>query len=143
MTAAIDVLRKSMIQNFVCLEFNKDLHVLQEKLQMENSDIEGVQFVLKEIADLQNEHNIFTKVIPESKGGPTTWDNLVACCQTCQCKKADKYTYECNMYPINKPKSPTFEERFFNAIKISNSIERKTWLKGLKKLGLLHIVERM
>lgn len=29
-------------------------------------------------------------VIPASKGGPRTWDNLVACCAKCNLKKADK-----------------------------------------------------
>jgi len=32
MIASIDVLRKSMIQNFVCLEFNRDLLDLIDKL---------------------------------------------------------------------------------------------------------------
>lgn len=92
---------------------------------------------------LSNKSGTKDHVIPESKGGPSSWENLVACCRPCQMKKADLFVDECGMYPIRKPKAPTFEERFFNGIKISSSYERKSWKVGLKKLGLDHLIKKV
>lgn len=45
-------------------------------------------------------------VLPKSKGGPKTWDNIVACCKTCNGKKKDKTPKEANMPLVRKPYSP-------------------------------------
>lgn len=79
-------------------------------------------------------------VYPESLGGKATWENLVAACRTCQSIKADKLCEDVNMFPIKTPREPTLVERFHNGIRIANSYERKTWIKGLKKLGLQHLI---
>lgn len=49
----------------------------------------------------------FDHVIPRSKGGRTTWDNIVAACQCCNTKKGNKLPHECNMHPLRKPYEPT------------------------------------
>jgi 5-methylcytosine-specific restriction endonuclease McrA len=46
-------------------------------------------------------------IIPESKGGPGTWDNLVACCRTCNRKKADMSLEECGMTLRRRPRPAT------------------------------------
>lgn len=46
-------------------------------------------------------------LIPKSKGGKNTWDNLVTCCISCNSKKGDKMLYETNMKLIKKPTEPT------------------------------------
>jgi len=45
-------------------------------------------------------------VIPKSKGGKDTWDNVVAACATCNVKKGDKLLHETNMRLRKKPKPP-------------------------------------
>jgi len=45
-------------------------------------------------------------VIPRSKGGQDTWENLVACCTTCNLKKGDKNLKETNMILKNIPQAP-------------------------------------
>tara|TARA_B100000085_G_C18425065_1_gene464371 strand:+ start:431 stop:736 length:306 start_codon:yes stop_codon:yes gene_type:complete len=45
-------------------------------------------------------------VIPRSKGGGDTWDNLVACCDKCNVSKGNKYLHETNMKLRSKPKAP-------------------------------------
>ena len=45
-------------------------------------------------------------IIPRSKGGKDTWENLVACCSSCNTKKGDKYLYETNMKLRKKPLAP-------------------------------------
>ena len=43
-------------------------------------------------------------IVPRSKGGRDTWDNLVACCPTCNRKKADMSLEECGMVLLHKPR---------------------------------------
>ena len=45
-------------------------------------------------------------VIPRSKGGKDTWENLVACCASCNIKKGSKYLHETNMMIRRKPVAP-------------------------------------
>ena len=42
-------------------------------------------------------------VLPSSRGGKTTWDNVVACCSKCNCKKGDKTPKEAGMKLAKKP----------------------------------------
>ncbi len=48
-------------------------------------------------------------VIPRSKGGAHTWENLVWMCQTCNQKKADKLLSEAGMTLRKRPVAPSFE----------------------------------
>jgi 5-methylcytosine-specific restriction endonuclease McrA len=45
-------------------------------------------------------------VIPRSKGGQHTWNNVVAACERCNSKKGDRLPQEIGMIPRNKPKAP-------------------------------------
>ncbi len=45
-------------------------------------------------------------VIPRSKGGQHTWNNVVAACERCNSKKGDCLPQEIGMIPRNKPKAP-------------------------------------
>jgi len=45
-------------------------------------------------------------VIPRSKGGKDTWENLVACCTKCNLKKGDKFLSETNMILNKIPEAP-------------------------------------
>jgi len=90
-------------------------------------------------SSLTNSTGTRDHVIPESKGGPGTWENLVAACKHCQAKKADKFCKDVNMFPKRKPEEPHFSDRFLNAIKISSSTERMCWKKGFKHLGLTYL----
>jgi 5-methylcytosine-specific restriction endonuclease McrA len=46
-------------------------------------------------------------VIPRSKGGLHTWENLVACCRKCNYKKADKSLKEIGWELARKPVCPS------------------------------------
>jgi 5-methylcytosine-specific restriction endonuclease McrA len=59
-------------------------------------------------------------VIPRSKGGQHTWDNVVAACERCNSLKGDWLPHEANMIPKTKPKAPihpavAFAEHFWKA----------------------------
>jgi DNA-directed RNA polymerase subunit RPC12/RpoP len=45
-------------------------------------------------------------VIPRSKGGQDTWENLVACCIKCNLKKGNQLLSETNMKLKKLPKAP-------------------------------------
>ena len=45
-------------------------------------------------------------VIPKSRGGKNTWENLVAACKKCNQKKGSKLPRECGMVPKSIPKLP-------------------------------------
>ncbi|MBT6416456.1 HNH endonuclease [Candidatus Puniceispirillum sp.] len=48
----------------------------------------------------------FDHVIPRSKGGRTTWANVVAACGSCNLRKANKLPSQCNMHPLAAPMAP-------------------------------------
>ena len=79
-------------------------------------------------------------VIPLSKGGPNTLDNIVASCKACNGLKdnmslhafEDKYCIKL----ANKPRMLTEEEKLQAALKGFKSRERKTWLACLADNGI-------
>ncbi|OLP15769.1 HNH endonuclease [Leptolyngbya sp. 'hensonii'] len=57
-------------------------------------------------------------VIPKSKGGPHTWDNVVTACEPCNLKKGNQLLHEVGLVLKSKPKAPThpavaFAEQFW------------------------------
>jgi 5-methylcytosine-specific restriction endonuclease McrA len=44
-------------------------------------------------------------VIPRSRGGLSTWENLVACCHPCNRRKGNQLPHEANMKPAREPRS--------------------------------------
>lgn len=53
-------------------------------------------------------HNLtFDHVIPRSKGGQTSWENVVASCTDCNVAKGNKLPRQCGMYPLREPCQPT------------------------------------
>src|SRR6516165_2336988 len=43
-------------------------------------------------------------VIPRSRGGSSTWENLVACCHPCNRKKGTRLPHEAEMRPLREPR---------------------------------------
>ena len=46
-------------------------------------------------------------VIPRSKGGPSSWDNIVASCAPCNRRKGDRLPAQIDMHPRHRPQAPT------------------------------------
>jgi 5-methylcytosine-specific restriction endonuclease McrA len=53
----------------------------------------------------KKEHTV-DHIIPRSKGGKNTWENLVTSCRKCNFKKANKTLNETNMKLLREPKQP-------------------------------------
>ena len=49
----------------------------------------------------------FDHVIPRSRGGRTTWDNVVAACQQCNLLKGNRLPKQADMFPVTRPYQPT------------------------------------
>ncbi|NHO19360.1 hypothetical protein GOB90_10310, partial [Acetobacter oeni] len=49
----------------------------------------------------------FDHVIPRSKGGKTSWDNVITACGSCNLLKADHLPQEIRMFPRRRPAQPT------------------------------------
>ena len=57
-------------------------------------------------------------VLPRSKGGPHTWNNVVTACEQCNSTKGDRLLHETGMVLKTKPKAPihpaiAFAEQFW------------------------------
>ena len=49
----------------------------------------------------------FDHVIPRSKGGNSTWENIVTCCAPCNRRKGDRLPRQVGMKPRRKPRAPS------------------------------------
>lgn len=53
------------------------------------------------VRDLNLDH-----VVPISRGGRTTWDNVVCCCVPCNARKGNRLPPEIGMHLVRKPRKP-------------------------------------
>ncbi|HEV2582122.1 MAG TPA: HNH endonuclease, partial [Ktedonobacteraceae bacterium] len=67
-------------------------------------DDETCQYCGKRGRELTLDH-----IIPRSRGGLGTWENLVACCKSCNGKKGNRLLKEVNMRLLRPPKPLTHE----------------------------------
>ena len=49
----------------------------------------------------------FDHVIPRSRGGLTSWDNVVAACSSCNLVKGNRLPRDCGMVPATSPVEPS------------------------------------
>lgn len=52
----------------------------------------------------------FDHVVPRSKGGRTTWENVVTSCSACNLRKGNQLPHQCGMVPVSPPFAPTAYE---------------------------------
>jgi 5-methylcytosine-specific restriction endonuclease McrA len=49
----------------------------------------------------------FDHLVPRSRGGRTTWENVVTACSPCNLLKGDRLPHEAEMFPLDRPAQPT------------------------------------
>lgn len=49
----------------------------------------------------------FDHVVPRSRGGRTTWENIVTACARCNLHKGGRTPAEAHMHPFHKPRRPS------------------------------------
>jgi 5-methylcytosine-specific restriction endonuclease McrA len=62
-------------------------------------------------------------IIPECKGGGSTWENLVTACSTCNNKKANYNLEDTNMRLLKKPIAPTIFELWMKHAQRKHSMQ--------------------
>ena len=68
-------------------------------------------------------------VIPRSKGGGSTWDNIVASCAPCNRRKGDLLPAQANMVPRHAPRAPN-PHVFIHVASPTIPTAWKQWLPG-------------
>lgn len=69
-------------------------------------------------------------VLPRSRNGATTWDNVVACCVRCNTKKGGRTPQEAHMKLLTEPRKPKQNPMFVD--KLANP-KYKTWQPFLSR----------
>jgi hypothetical protein len=64
-------------------------------------------------------------VVPKSKGGGDSWDNLVACCCACNVKKANTLLEQTGMRLRTRPRPPL--NKIYNTVRLSSNDEWKKY----------------
>lgn len=67
-------------------------------------------------------------VIPRSRGGGDTWDNLVAACVRCNIRKGNRTPKEAQMPLIKQPKKP-YSSLHFEIVKCTKGELNQEWKK--------------
>ncbi|MCY7350690.1 MAG: HNH endonuclease [Cytophagaceae bacterium] len=68
-------------------------------------------------------------VMPKSKGGRTSWDNLTTACKRCNSRKGDRAPEEANMILNQKP----FKPSFIMFLRDFSGMIEESWLPFLAK----------
>jgi len=64
-------------------------------------------------------------ILPRSRGGRTTWENVVTACQRCNGRKGSRTPEEANMKLISKPTRP----RYVALAMVESAAARQAWDK--------------
>lgn len=71
-------------------------------------------------------------VIPRSRGGKSTWENLVMCCKEINAKKADRTPDEANLKLLQKPEKPKWSPIYARFARLAAHNVPKSWLKFIQ-----------
>jgi len=73
----------------------------------------------------------FDHLVPRSRGGATTWQNVVAACSPCNLRKGSKTADEAKMWPAQHPFQPTVHHLHRNGRRFPPNYLHESWLDYL------------
>lgn len=73
----------------------------------------------------------FDHVVPRSRGGLTTWENVVAACSPCNLKKGGQMPDDCGMHPAQEPFPPTVHDLHRNGRLFPPNYLHDSWIDYL------------
>lgn len=69
-------------------------------------------------------------VVPRSRGGETTWENVVCCCLNCNTRKGGRTPKEAHMKLLKQPKKPRFNPLLVRKLQNPKYQSWKTFVRG-------------
>lgn len=78
-----------------------------------------------------NDDLTFDHLIPRSRGGQTTWENVVAACSPCNLRKANRTPPEAGMHPSQHPYQPSVHQLHRNGRLFPPNYLHDSWLDYL------------
>lgn len=85
-------------------------------------------FACQYCGEAQQTHDLtFDHVIPRSRGGRTTWENVVAACGPCNLRKGNRLPKDCQMIPRQPPRQPTSWELQENGRSFPPNYLHESW----------------
>lgn len=76
----------------------------------------------------QVEQLTFDHVIPLSRGGETSWENIVTCCRKCNCAKGNKFLQEFHLKLHVPPRAPKWSPQIVLKLKRDDPKEWFNWI---------------
>jgi 5-methylcytosine-specific restriction endonuclease McrA len=73
----------------------------------------------------------FDHLIPRSRGGQTTWDNVVTACSPCNLRKGGKHPDEARMWPAQRPYQPSVADLHNNGRLFPPNYLHDSWMDYL------------
>lgn len=73
----------------------------------------------------------FDHVLPRSRGGQTTWENVVAACSPCNLRKGSDLPAQAKMYPRQKPYTPSVNQLHANGRLFPPNYLHQSWMDYL------------
>lgn len=74
-------------------------------------------------------------VVPRSRGGASTWENLVMCCLEVNAKKADRTPDEAGLKLLKKPERPKWSPVYARFARLASSNVPLSWTQFVKVEG--------
>ena len=69
----------------------------------------------------------FDHVVPKSRGGKTSWSNIVTACTRCNLRKGNRLPHECGMQPSARPAVPTAHQLRLNGRTFPPNYLHESW----------------
>ncbi|HZH25694.1 MAG TPA: HNH endonuclease [Azospirillaceae bacterium] len=69
----------------------------------------------------------FDHVMPRSRGGKTTWENVVTACSACNLRKGNQLPSQCAMFPLKRPYQPSSLQLQENGRAFPPNFLHKSW----------------
>ncbi len=79
----------------------------------------------------ENDDLTFDHLLPRSRGGQTTWINVVAACSPCNLRKGNRTPHEAAMFPAQMPFQPTVHHLHRNGRLFPPNYLHESWLDYL------------
>ena len=73
----------------------------------------------------------FDHLVPRSRGGQTTWENIVTACSPCNLRKGGRMPKDIDMHPRQKPYVPSVYDLHNNGRKFPPNYLHESWMDYL------------